>query len=812
MAKSKSKTKSIIRPTMVILKGLQAAGDTAPFPYIKGVAALALTVLEIVDAASTNRKDIDEFAERIGNTITTLKNVADRYLKAGDDDISDLQGLCEDFQRCLQDIIHDLREIHKMNTDKIKIIQYLMITDVRDKISTFIQRANNLQRDSDTGIVTETRAIVSSIRRDTKSGLVSIKSSLDRLHLATEDGYTTLEQRLYVALRNDLGPLISRNHGDLLTAIEDSRGIYKGLIRDITMGDINLGYKITSFIENSATHSPVHFFEHHCTVNGDAKIARVYRCHQAYEEEGVKILYRDLEKMLYVRHENVTQLFGVCRTAQFPVLIFHDRSSHNRTVHEHCLSLDMFQLMTFGVQLMRDMRSAYYHVKSATGTLVPYNYRPTAVCVDSNGRILLDVFLEDPNAPLYHWTRLACELLGREPPVLIPRCIRSAPWDFDDLHYCSHVQYDLLRCYIPVHDIMDENVMASLLAKAQELTASGLNLRKDNLPGLYSSFRGVTLGTVLTTEERFNLGSIIGLQKLVAKSRQEIDSWFAQAVRIPREHRHIGREHLGVDWYSALLFDVRFALEIDQAHVSENDVDLPQMYARYAREVNDAFPPPSPTDDNFGIIYLTVRPPRDMLTPGPESASYKPEFLWSLTPNFQETLSSEIVEKVFHIMIRETAVYGACILERRDYKFLRALHEACGFDRDGEDISRFFEFPRMTMYPCQPYPGYRYHEWPTCRGCLSLHTPIVDNFGIDWKTPPPSPLSSRSSSPFSDLTEPTRDLSCEPELEASALPFHRNYRRELLRSIVGLVLIFIISKTFLVNPNQSDEGGCECYW
>ncbi|PBK61724.1 hypothetical protein ARMSODRAFT_1025450 [Armillaria solidipes] len=215
MAKLKSKSKSILRPTMVVLKGLQAAGDMAPFPYIKGVATLALTVLEIVDAASTNRKDIDEFAERIGNTVTTLKNVTDRYLRAGDGDLSDLQGVCEDFQRCLQEIIHDLREIQKTNTDKIKIMQYLMITD----------------RDFDTGIVTETRAIVSSIRRDTKSGFGSIKSSLDRLHLATEDGYTTLEERLYVALWNDLGPLISSNHGDLLTAIEDSRGIYKGVVR-----------------------------------------------------------------------------------------------------------------------------------------------------------------------------------------------------------------------------------------------------------------------------------------------------------------------------------------------------------------------------------------------------------------------------------------------------------------------------------------------------------------------------------------------------------------------------------------------------
>ncbi|KAK0244904.1 hypothetical protein EDD85DRAFT_810066 [Armillaria nabsnona] len=252
-------------------------------------------------------------------------------------------------------------------------------------------------------------------------------------------------------------------------------------------------------------------------------------------------------------------------------------------------------------------------------------------------------------------------------------------------------------------------------------------------------------------------------------------------------------EHLGVDWYSALLFDVRFALEIDQEHESENDVDLPQMYARYTREVNDASPPPSPTDVDFGVIYFHA-----ICFPGLEIASHKPEFLWSLTPSFRRTLSSEMVE-IFYLRIHETAVCGACVLERRDYKFLLALHEACGFDRrlDGEDITRFFEFPRMAMYPCQPYPGYCLHEWPACMGCFSVHTPIVDNFGIDWKTPALSSLSSKSSSPCSDGIVPVHYLPCESEVEVSALHFHGNYQRELLRSISGLVMIFIISRNFL---------------
>ncbi|SJL03263.1 uncharacterized protein ARMOST_06615 [Armillaria ostoyae] len=140
MVKSKSKSKSIICPMMVIFKGLQAAGDIAPFPYIKGITALGLTVLEIVNAASTNRKDIDKFSECIGNMITTLKNITDWYFRAGDGDLSDLQGVWEDFQWCLQ----NLCKIQKTNADKMKIMQYLMIMDIHDKISTFIQWADNL--------------------------------------------------------------------------------------------------------------------------------------------------------------------------------------------------------------------------------------------------------------------------------------------------------------------------------------------------------------------------------------------------------------------------------------------------------------------------------------------------------------------------------------------------------------------------------------------------------------------------------------------------------------------------------------------
>ncbi|PBK95119.1 hypothetical protein ARMGADRAFT_1011016, partial [Armillaria gallica] len=100
-----NKAKAMIRPTLVLLKGLQAAGDIAPLPYLKGIAALAITILELVDNAFTNNRDIQELVDRIGNTVTAVNDVAVTYSRIGSEDMSSIEALCADFHRCLEVII-----------------------------------------------------------------------------------------------------------------------------------------------------------------------------------------------------------------------------------------------------------------------------------------------------------------------------------------------------------------------------------------------------------------------------------------------------------------------------------------------------------------------------------------------------------------------------------------------------------------------------------------------------------------------------------------------------------------------------------
>ncbi|PBK65027.1 hypothetical protein ARMSODRAFT_1022726 [Armillaria solidipes] len=145
-----NKAKAMIRPTLVFLKGLQAAGDIAPLPYIKGIAALAITILELVDNAFTNNRDIQELVERIGNTVTAVNDVAVTYSRIGSEDMSSIEELCADFHRCLEAIMHEVREMERNNANRGRIVQYLMTPNIRDEINGFVRQVDNLQRNFNT--------------------------------------------------------------------------------------------------------------------------------------------------------------------------------------------------------------------------------------------------------------------------------------------------------------------------------------------------------------------------------------------------------------------------------------------------------------------------------------------------------------------------------------------------------------------------------------------------------------------------------------------------------------------------------------
>ncbi|KAK0207241.1 hypothetical protein IW262DRAFT_1421088 [Armillaria fumosa] len=152
------KPKATIPPILVVLEGLYAAGEMAPIPYIKGVASLGIFILKMIDNATMNDKDIQELAERVGQTIITLNDVALTYLRTDNGDVSILKELCANFMRCLEHIIRNLEIMQSNNASKSRIMQYLMTANVRDEINGFARQVDNLQRNFDTNNIMSIRA------------------------------------------------------------------------------------------------------------------------------------------------------------------------------------------------------------------------------------------------------------------------------------------------------------------------------------------------------------------------------------------------------------------------------------------------------------------------------------------------------------------------------------------------------------------------------------------------------------------------------------------------------------------------------
>ncbi|KAJ7496347.1 hypothetical protein B0H11DRAFT_2190115 [Mycena galericulata] len=96
--------------SLLTAKTIAAAAECAPFPYIKGVFGTVVILLETVEKVKKNRDDLKELCE---NTVTIIEIVRGQISAHGDMAAANLKGLCEDLERCLQDILDAVKPLQK---------------------------------------------------------------------------------------------------------------------------------------------------------------------------------------------------------------------------------------------------------------------------------------------------------------------------------------------------------------------------------------------------------------------------------------------------------------------------------------------------------------------------------------------------------------------------------------------------------------------------------------------------------------------------------------------------------------------------
>ncbi|KAJ7773906.1 hypothetical protein B0H16DRAFT_1362830 [Mycena metata] len=98
--------------SILTAKTAAAAGEFAPFPFIKGVFGTAVTLLEAVEKVQRNREHLKGLCEKIKEIIDVVRNevVSHGYTAA-----IKVKSVCEDFEKFLQDMLVVIVKIQNMS-------------------------------------------------------------------------------------------------------------------------------------------------------------------------------------------------------------------------------------------------------------------------------------------------------------------------------------------------------------------------------------------------------------------------------------------------------------------------------------------------------------------------------------------------------------------------------------------------------------------------------------------------------------------------------------------------------------------------
>ncbi|PBK80320.1 hypothetical protein ARMGADRAFT_79427 [Armillaria gallica] len=127
-----------------------SAGEMAPFLFIKGAAGCVTIVLEAIEKAGKNDKDLRTLAEDIETTMSMVKDAIEAHGISGATHLYDVYA---EFQTFLENLLAEL-DITKNNLERKRLkglLKALKARKVADTINGFKQRMNTIKTDYSVG-------------------------------------------------------------------------------------------------------------------------------------------------------------------------------------------------------------------------------------------------------------------------------------------------------------------------------------------------------------------------------------------------------------------------------------------------------------------------------------------------------------------------------------------------------------------------------------------------------------------------------------------------------------------------------------
>ncbi|KAK0193263.1 hypothetical protein F5146DRAFT_1133930 [Armillaria mellea] len=267
-----------------------AAGEMASFPYIKGVAACIATILEIIELAGKNNEDLQDLVESIRTTIRIIRETVEVH---GDTSATVFHDICVDLQKYLESLIAELNAIqHK---------------------SKYKQQVNNIKVDYLILATTDTRLAMSKMQDVLSTTITQAQSHIT----STVKSQAHDVQGKICSLSNSQRELAAQ----ICEKLQNPKGYYKGQVRELFPGDIYLERPVSP----SRHESSLRYQDMYGTVkcSNKAKIICVYQHSSDNEEAMLKWFNMIVDAYIPLKHPNIQQVFGVCRSPSLPAIVFH---------------------------------------------------------------------------------------------------------------------------------------------------------------------------------------------------------------------------------------------------------------------------------------------------------------------------------------------------------------------------------------------------------------------------------------------------------------------------------------------------------
>ncbi|KAJ7580704.1 hypothetical protein C8J56DRAFT_1169085 [Mycena floridula] len=637
---------------------LQAVGDIAPVPYIKGVASMALQLIEAIQRSEENIEGLNEVIQGIVSVILVVGDLVEHHAATS----PEIEEICLDFKRSLSEILLRIMRLTEKTQGRHSVTRILVADEVSSLLERHKRELEKIQQQLALRLAITTGFRISSVEANVaeisqallaKSNYLKPRICLDRPEhccveyqkVRCEDDYTIL--RL----------------GDIILEAEQCC--------------LHLKYSEDSDSDRTLIQSvPIQEY----TGRVGAKSGMVIR---KYDGVGSTSEWaQDRAVFETLRHPNILQLYGLCLSPRFQALIFH--GGPRSLIFNHHKTLTGVDFLKFPLDIIKQFSSADRALKELS--LKPFpNYWHS---VDTQGNLLLGQF--SPTKTLFvprSWPILAEAeaMLDDFRTGVFVRSRLVQYYQFLSILSSPMVSYSTFR---PAS--LDENIGVCVMNRGTQtplytLSRNALNL---NLACHFNSDIELKLLPGMTIRCRVPVSNIRTLALF-----EELDIGFK--TDLPALNGLSGFQSLFCISTSQMNHHLqKIGIDPTLTHIG---IPAAMRFSCRSSKVNVLAPSTNKVSAIPDVLYLFCQPS--------SPATVKCATYWSADADGCDVVSASDISDQFGISIIANIWIEYFRIPVNLYPILRQMDRGCGFEEASLEVVEYLGLPVMeAVYGVEPRP------------------------------------------------------------------------------------------------------------